>query len=218
MQWMLDKHYLRDLAHLGVHTIPTQYLEIHSHVDLKMIFAAKGEFILKPCISAAGVGLIHIHSLNEALHYQVEINTQLKHTSYMLQNFISEIKDKGEWSLIFIGGKYSHAVHKKPGENSIFVHAERGGSLSFLKQPPLAVIEFAKQAYQKILPAFENATGLTCDPHLILYLRLDVIETANGPVLIECEGVEPELFFRAKPQSEITFRQAVASIFITLQS
>lgn len=214
MQWLLDKHYLRDLDEQGVHTIPTHYLEPHSRLDLKHTLAEKGGFILKPCISAAGIGLMHIQSMDDALHYQEEIDIRLKHTAYMLQDFIPEIKNKGEWSLVFLGGRYSHAVHKKPGENSIFVHAERGGSLSFSESPPKAVIEFAHHTYQKILPAFLQTTSMTLDPQLILYLRLDIIETEKGPLLIECEGVEPELFFRAQPQSEVTFRRAIDTILL----
>ena len=46
-------------------------------------------------------------------------------------------------------------------------------------------------------------------------MRIDVIETANGPVLVECEGVEPELFFRAQAGSEALFREAIEEM-ITL--
>jgi hypothetical protein len=42
-----------------------------------------------------------------------------------------------------------------------------------------------------------------------LYLRIDILETADGPRVSECEGVEPELFFRARPGSECRFRELV---------
>ena len=38
-----------------------------------------------------------------------------------------------------------------------------------------------------------------------LYLRIDLIETPTGGLLSECEGVEPELFFRAHSESVIRF-------------
>ena len=54
-----------------------------------------------------------------------------------------------------------------------------------------------------------EAFARQCDypvPFPPLYLRIDVIESGDGPLLSECEGVEPELFFRACPGSEQRFR------------
>jgi hypothetical protein len=209
MQWMLDKHYLACLASEGIQVIPTRYYEKGALFNLGNYFEEHGEFIAKPCISAAGKGLYHIHSLAEANNQQDSFNKKLKTSSYMIQDFIPEITTEGEWSLIFIGGKYSHAIHKKPAAGSILVHAERGGSLRFGLLPNQRMIAFANCVYAYVLPAFTKATREKCDPNLMLYLRLDIIETQNGPVLIECEGVEPELFFRAYPSSTEVFCQAV---------
>ncbi len=202
MQWLLDKHYLADLAQEGIHVIPTRYYEKGSTFDLGSYFEKYGEFIAKPCISAAGMGLYHIHSLPEANKYQDSFNKKLITSSYMIQDFIPEITTAGEWSLIFLGGKYSHSIHKKPAAGSIMVHAERGGSLDFSRTPSQRIIAFADRIYALIREK--------CDPNLLLYLRLDIIETQNGPVLVECEGVEPELFFRANSRSTETFCQAIA--------
>lgn len=212
MQWLLDKHYLRDLAAQNVAVIPTTYFEKNSQLNLAETFRKKGPFVLKQCVSAAGIGLFFIASLADANRLQQEFNQQLQQSSYMLQDFIPEITTNGEWSLVFLGGEYSHAVHKKPGENSILVHAERGGSLNFKDQPPQHIIDFAKQVYHSVLPAFTQATGNSCKSELILYLRIDVIDTKTGPVVIECEGVEPELFFRAQIGSEKKFTSAVKEI------
>lgn len=205
---MLDKHYLRDLAQLGASTIPTQYIEKNSSISLKKIFLEKGSFIAKPCISAAGFGLYHITTLEEADQYQLEIEQKIKTDAYMIQDFIPEIKTKGEWSLIYFNGKYSHAIQKKPANHSIFVHAERGGTLSFLKASE-DIIQFGNKMHKALQPAFALATRQKCDKNFILYLRIDIIETRNGPLLIECEGVEPELFFRARKGSEIDFCDAI---------
>lgn len=212
MRWMLDKHYLQHLDNEGIAVIPTRYYEIGSHIHLLDIFRRQGEFILKPCISAAGIGLFHIDTEQAAKLHQNEINIKLQTCSYMEQDFIKEITSSGEWSLIFLGGTYSHAVHKKPGVNSILVHAERGGSLSFSQQPASHLIEFAISVYNKMFAALHHATGTVCDPDSILYLRIDIIDTSSGPLLIECEGVEPELFFRAQDNAKEKFYLAVKKI------
>jgi len=212
MLWMLDKHYLRDLQTENVQIIPTQYYEKGAHLNLASYFSKNGPFVLKPCISAAGIGLFYISTIEEALHYQKEMNQQLQQSSYMLQPFVNEIMTAGEWSLIFLGGKYSHAVHKKPGNNSILVHAERGGSLSFPVEPSSSLIHFANDAYVKIFSAFRKTIQSPFNDDTIIYLRLDIIETEQGPVVIECEGVEPELFFRAGAGSEKKFYEAVKKL------
>lgn len=209
MRWLLDKHYLRDFAACGILTIPTRYYEVGTTIDLSSTFANHGPFVLKPCISAGGIGLFFIDNKMKASEHQAEMDQLLSATAYMLQTFIPEITTHGEWSLTFLGGHYSHSILKKAAENSIMVHAERGGSLHFPVTPPAAVIAFAQDVYAQMLPAYQLATGATCTEQDILYVRIDIIETSNGPVLVECEGVEPELFFRARPGSEVDFRKAI---------
>ncbi len=46
---------------------------------------------------------------------------------------------------------------------------------------------------------------------LPLHLRIDVIETVTGGLVSECEGVEPELFFRARPGSAARFAELIES-------
>ena len=93
-----------------------------------------------------------------------------------------------------LGGEYSHGVHKLPARGQIMVHAERGGSLRFA-DPPASVRALADQAAAAVPQAFAKRAGHSC--RMPLYLRIDVIETSTAELLSECEGVEPELFFRA---------------------
>jgi glutathione synthase/RimK-type ligase-like ATP-grasp enzyme len=203
MEWLLDKHYLDDYHKKGINVIPTQYLPKAVDLNLAAEYQSRGEpFVLKPCISAAGIGLFFIDSLETAVAKQTAFTEQLKKNDYMLQDFVPEIRTHGEWSLIFLGGKYSHAVHKKPGNESILVHAEQGGSLNFNTQPSSHIIEFAKTVFSKI------------DHTPVLYLRIDIIDTSTGPTLIECEGVEPELFFRAQPASVNLFCHSISKLLL----
>jgi hypothetical protein len=96
-----------------------------------------------------------------------------------------------------------------PAANEVMVHAERGGSLNFKLEPPTSVIEFAVRVYGSMLRAYKLVVNTEVDESTIMYLRLDIIETQSGPVLIECEGVEPELFFRASPRSAYEFASSL---------
>jgi hypothetical protein len=46
-----------------------------------------------------------------------------------------EMRSAGEWSLVYLGGEYSHALHKRLPPGTILCHAERGGSLAFTPAP-----------------------------------------------------------------------------------
>jgi hypothetical protein len=90
----------------------------------------------------------------------------------------------------------------------IMVHAERGGSLRFA-DPPAVVRELGDRAAAAVPRAFAHRGGRTC--RMPLYLRIDVIKTATGAELSECEGVEPERFFRAQLGSEARFAECIQS-------
>ena len=218
IHWNIDKHYLRDLSSVGIAIVPTNYIEQGEVFNLTKHFENEGAFIAKPCISAGGDGLFCIQSLDEAQELQEQINIALKHNSYMIQPIIEDIKTNGEWSFIFIGNQYSHAIHKITAPDSIFVHAERGGGFVFNEIPSDHLIQFAKEVRKKILPVFNKKTGSSMVDTELLYLRIDVIDTQQGPVVIECEGVEPELFFRAHLPSTQLFSDAISYYSATLNT
>ena len=107
---------------------------------------------------------------------------------------------------MYLGGEYSHGVHKLPASGQIMVHAERGGSLRFA-DPPAVVRQMGDLAAAVVPQAFAHRGEGSC--RMPLYLRIDIIETAAGALLSECEGVEPELFFRARPGSAARFAELI---------
>ena len=55
LNWNTDKHYLRELAALGMPTIPTSWLEPEQNLSKHQIhtrFPAFGEFVVKPAVSS----------------------------------------------------------------------------------------------------------------------------------------------------------------------
>ncbi len=214
MAWLTDKRYLLDLEAAGVPVVPTRTVAPGEPLRLAEAFARWGPLIIKPCVSAAGAGLAFLTSSSEALAFEAEFKDRVQPQWYLVQPFLPEIRDRGEWSLVYLGGVYSHAVHKLPGAGEILVHAEQGGSLRFA-DPPVAVQAAGDQALARLEEAF--AVRLPKETKAVrfppLYLRVDVIESAAGPLISECEGVEPELFFRARPGSEQRFRELLEGSF-----
>ncbi|MBL8826252.1 MAG: hypothetical protein JNM18_04650 [Planctomycetaceae bacterium] len=203
MTWLMDKQYLLDFAAAGVPIVPTTVADATRAIELGDWFARQGKTIVKPAISAAGAGLVFLTSVEQARDFQREFDARRQLSAQLLQPFLSEIQTAGEWSLVYLDGRYSHAVHKLPGLGKILVHAEQGGSLRFA-DPPQSVLRAGDRVVANIAAAYrvrhDDDLGQCAFPPL--YVRIDLIESAAGVLLSECEGVEPELFFRARDGSE----------------
>ena len=215
MLWLTDKSYLLDFAAEDVPIVPTWIVGAGESLSLVQHFDRHGPLIIKPAVSAAGAGLMFLQTRDEASAFQHEFASRCQTGSQLVQPFLPEIRDRGEWSLVYLDGRYSHAVHKLPAVGGILVHAEQGGSLRFADPPTAArrLTELVIDRCHAALCRTRPEAKLWKDAFPPLYLRIDVIETAAGTVVSECEGVEPELFFRARPGSEQLCCEAIERQF-----
>lgn len=199
LRWNLDKRYLADLEYEGVEIVPTEFFGADDSLsrDDLATRADGSPIVLKPCISAAARDTFLIDSREAAYRLRshhgavpddVDLDTWREGRSFMVQPFLSEIRDRGEWSVVFLGGTLTHAVHKRPKDGSWWVQDELGGHVESA-QPPDPVREAAEEAMAALPIACPSANEL-------LYARVDVIESTDGPRISELELVEPELFFK----------------------
>src|SRR5579862_1277151 len=98
----------------------------------------------------------------------------------LVQPFLESILRIGEQSLIFFDGIFSHAVVKLPLAGDYRVQEEFGGSVS-VTHPAHKSREVAEQAL----------AGLLMTP---TYARIDIVEGDDGPMVMEIELIEPELY------------------------
>jgi len=197
IRWNIDKHYLRDLKNKGVHTLPTVFIEKDSQTSLKKLLNETqwNECILKPCISG---GARHTYKLNvESLDQHEGIFQELiRNEAMMLQPFIRNIVDKGEISLMIIGGKYTHAVLKKAKPGDFRVQDDWGGSV-YDYAPDPDEISFAELAVKSCIES-------------PVYARVDMVKDNEGKLaVVELELIEPELWFRKKPEAARTLAKTV---------
>ena len=212
MLWLMDKRYLLDFEQAGVSIVPTEAVGRDTSLDLVERHDTHGPLIVKHAISAAGAGLVFLNTRAEAAKFQSDFDERRRSSVQLVQPFLPEIKSHGEWSLVYLGGEYSHAVHKRPGAGGVLVHAEQGGSLRFA-DPPAIVRQAGDLVAVRCRDAFAVRDTVAPAPGAFpsLYLRIDIIETAAGALLSECEGVEPELFFRARAGSEVRCCELIES-------
>ena len=121
----------------------------------------------------------------------------------MLQPFLPGIRAHGEWSLVFIGGRFSHAVLKRPAEHDFRVQEAHGGS-SVAAVPDVEIMSAAERAVR----AAARCTQLTPDD--ILYARVDGVMHDGRFLLMELEAVEPALFFELAPDAAARMASRIA--------
>ncbi|MES2359081.1 MAG: hypothetical protein V4529_12185 [Gemmatimonadota bacterium] len=196
LRWNMEKTYLRDLERAGVSIVPTEWLEKGTKPDLGGLLAERGwmDAVVKPVISAAATRTWRV-SHATVLDVGVQFAESLDAGDVMVQPFMPEIQTRGEWSLMFIDGDFSHAVRKMPTEGDFRVQTGFGGR-SITDQPDGEVIRAAQRV-------------LDVAPSPWLYARVDGIETDAGFVLLELEMLEPSLFFSHTTSGAARFAEAV---------
>jgi len=183
LRWNSHKGYLRDLAARGVSIVPTRWLERGAQADLAGLLRdpAWRDAVVKPAVSASAHGTWRT-SGETAGADQRRLDELLRAGDVMVQPFMSEVRDAGEWSFLFLGGRFSHAVLKRPGAGAgdYRVQWEFGGSAAAMAPPDTLLAD--AEAMMAAVPG---------DP---LYARVDGVERDGRLVLMELELIEPHLF------------------------
>lgn len=188
VRWNMDKHYLLDLEAAGFAVPKTFVLEQGASADLDKVMDVAGlaEVVIKPAISASAFETHRLHK-EDGAQFNKKVNELLQARAMLLQEFVGEIETGGEWSLVFLGGEFSHAVHKLPREGDFRVQHEFGGTHR-AAEPPAPLL----QASSDILARFAPKAA---------YCRADMVLREQGPTLMELELIEPLLHFELVPRA-----------------
>ncbi len=197
--WNTHKQYLVDLAERGVPTVPTRVLPAGTPASLDAVVRETGweTVILKAAIAQTGRYLRRVDPGDREAG-QRHLDRLLPHEDMLLQPFLPGVTAEGETSLVFIGGAFSHAVRKQPAAEDFRVHDDFGGSVD-----PVDATETQCQVAEAALAA----AGAP-----LLYGRVDLVPGPTGPVVMELELVEPDLYFRTAPGSAERMARAVAAL------
>lgn len=191
IEWNLDKKYLRDIEHRGVRIVPTIWsddlVSAERFVEWKRKLASD-ELIIKPTISATAKDTFRLAEFDEHLIDLFEAR------SFMVQPFVRQVIEEGEFSLFYFNGIYSHTILKSPRKGDFRVQEEHGGLISAFNPEP------------KMLRAAEMINALINPTPL--YSRIDLVRCDDGGfALMELELIEPALYFRMDERSPYLFAQ-----------
>ena len=198
IRWNTVKSYLQELEKKGVEIIPTAWIDQENPLTLAAEMDQRGwtEAVLKPIVSAGGHDTYRILR-SEADAYRSALAEVLKKGTAMLQPFMPEILEQGEYSFLFYGGKFSHTVIKKGPPGEYRVQRIYGGTVKSVNSPKNGI-----SAAETIIKCVESP---------LLYARVDMIERDGKFYLMELEVTEPNLFLANHPEAPERFVAAVMS-------
>ncbi len=171
LEWNTDKQrYLTDLAAAGVPIVPTAFVEPGRPLPLP-----ERPFVIKPAISAGGRSSARFEPGETEAAEALAARIHAEGRTVMVQPYLA---DQHEKALVYLDGRYSHAVRRRvplpsAGERAVFYLDEQ-----------LAPGE-ATTAEREVADA---AVG--CAPGKLLYARVDLL----GGAVLELEVSEPSLY------------------------
>lgn len=196
VRWNANKSYLRELDAKGVAIVPTFWPEPGEPVRLRAKLHELGwmKAVVKPRVSATA-HRTHLVTAEEADSLQSLFDELRDGPGVMVQNFMDGIIKEGEWSVLFFGGQFSHAVLKSPKAGDFRVQNDFGGSEQPGDPPP------------QVLQAASHIVGIV-EP--TIYARVDGVVDGGQFCLMELELIEPMLFLAAHPAAATRFAKAIA--------
>lgn len=199
LRWNLHKRYLLDLERQGVAIVPTRLIPrgavgvtLADLLDL----ANWDEAVVKPAVSLSAHETWRT-TRGQARVHEARFAALLRAGDVLLQRFVPEVMDGGEWSLVFLGGQFSHAVVKRPRAGDFRVQQDHGGSVEAAAAPPGVLAEAAR-----VVGALPVAPA---------YARIDGVEVAGRLLLMEAECIDPVLYFGMQSEAVERFAALLAA-------
>jgi len=178
VQWNSNKSYLEDLAAQGVQTIPSHRVDRISQAEVQRAFEKFDcdKLVIKPDV---GGGAWRQVLLSRGDPYPSK--DELPPEGTLIQPFLKSVLTEGEFSFIYFGGAFSHALVKRPKDGDYRVQSTYGGREE-IYEPSNTERDQARAMFDM----------LDFTP---LYARVDLLRADDGRLLlIELELIEPYLY------------------------
>lgn len=191
LAWNSDKRYLARLAAQGIAIPPTTWTDAVTPDVVDAAFEATGasQLIVKPTISGGAWKTLRLQRGESLADAPVG--------AAMLQPYLQGIEHAGETSLLYFGGRLSHAVNKRPASGEFRIQVHFGGIYTRVDAPPPAAVDLAMRTLAAI-------------GEDLLYARVDMVPDEDGRwMLMEVELIEPDFYLGLDPAHGAGFAAAV---------
>lgn len=198
--WNSDKWYLKEIQEKGYPIVPTQFIKKSEIPDISIAFDKfeTDKLVFKPTVSGGAKNTLKI--LKESwLENKEQILSLIKEEDFMLQPFVKEVAEIGEYSYIFFKENFSHAILKTAKSGDFRVQHFFGGSIQNIV-PDIKELTYI----QKLVDEFAKNS---------LYARVDGVWIEGVFYLMELELIEPYLFLFTSDKARGNYKNALKEVF-----
>jgi O-ureido-D-serine cyclo-ligase len=200
-----DKHYLLDLAALGLSVVPTEVFEPGSPPADRVLPDWEGDLVVKPAVGAGSRGVGRFADRGLAHEHLSALLREDR--AALVQPYLAAVDTAGETGMVYFDGEFSHAFRK-----GAILAADAEPSTEVVG--PASIAACAPTADERTVA---DAVVAACAADL-LYARVDLIADDRGiPRVAELELSEPSFFFETSPDAPARFAQAIALRLETVQ-
>jgi glutathione synthase/RimK-type ligase-like ATP-grasp enzyme len=195
LEWNSHKSYLLHLEKKGIPVVPTVLTQkgIPANLDRIMREQDWSASIVKPAVSLGAIGVLSVEEGDPA--GQKHLEKLLRSGDALVQPFVQSVRHVGETSAVFIGGEPTHMVRKTPATGDFRVQEQYGGTFEQIALD------------DNLLAIAQRALDTVAEP--LLYARVDFVEIAGKPHIMEIELIEPSLYLEIVPSSTARFAEAI---------
>lgn len=207
--WNMDKRYLNNLSDEGFLIPRSEFVDIYGYLESTLLsaivaFANTHPIVLKPTMSSSA-NMTHLikNPMSLLPSDKAFIRSALSKcatgdlSGLLLQEYAEEICH-GEYSIVFIDCRLSHAFLKVPQMGDFRCQKHFGGTTKQigLEDVPAKAIETS----QKVICFLQKRFGVDAEGRdeinakTLLYVRIDGIMKGEAFCLMEVEAIEPELW------------------------
>ncbi|HTT16827.1 MAG TPA: hypothetical protein VMH49_05680 [Thermoplasmata archaeon] len=190
--WNARKTYLRALEREGLPIIPTRWIGRVGELTGLPKDGTWRRVVLKPVVGASAEGAVVFEKADQE-GARGHFRRLRRHGLVMAQPYLETVEHRGERSLVFLDGRFSHAVLRKASL------ATRGGPRD---GAPVRVSDAELRLARRVVRHL---------PRRPLYARVDMVDRLpdGAPALMEVELIEPLLYLARSPDAAGVLARAI---------
>ena len=196
LRWNSSKDYLLEIESNGFPCVAGKLLPKGSLTTLDQLFEGvpAKQLVVKPLVSGGAKNTLKISRTDEPAVLE-KVMQWVQEEDFLVQPYIKEIVEVGEYSLLFFNGIFSHAVLKTPAPADFRVQHYYGGTIQEIT-PDASLLAAAKS----LVDRYAKNT---------LYARVDGVLIDGVFHLMELELIEPYLFLGLSDKALPNYKAAL---------
>ena len=196
LRWNSSKDYLLEIETNGFPCVAGKLLPKGSLTTLDQLFelVPAEQLVVKPLVSGGAKNTLKISRSDEPVLLE-KILQWVQEEDFLVQPYIKEIVEVGEYSLLFFNETFSHAVLKTPAPADFRVQHYYGGTIQEIT--PDAILLAAAKG---LVDRYAKNT---------LYARVDGVLVDGVFHLMELELIEPYLFLGLSDKALPNYKAAL---------